>query len=547
MPNSRPPGNPQYYPALRTCEPQPLQPLRAASPYTPRVEPPDPIDPRPAQARATVRGVLRIQMLANGLGVLSVWAYFQFLLPGNEEGQLRSATINLVAFGIYVGLMVLLALPVNALLLRRAVSWVRLGTPPTERQRKFLFSLPTFETLSALVSWFGAAVMFGIINSDVARIGFGLALAGVIVCTMLYLLLEGHFRPIYALALVDAELPEDRRDVLPRLMLAWLMGSAVPLLAIGLNPLIAPIPLDGDRLAWIAVVGALAGGIVMTIAANSVARPLNRVRSALRQIEQGDLDVHVPIDDLGELGRLAEGVNDLVAGIREREALREAFGRQVGQTDLAELAMSHDEPTATGERREVTVLFVDLRGYTRFSERHSPEDVVGMLNRFFAIVVAVVAREGGWVNKFEGDAALCLFGAPQDEPDHAARALRAATAIPKELDRSDALLRAGIGVASGQVIAGFIGTPERFEYTVIGDVVNVASRLCDLAKDEQAGVLATAATIAAAGRPEEWSSAGKIGVRGRREKAEIYRLDPGAASWWTRMTPRSARASRSAP
>ncbi len=511
------------------------------------MEPPDPIDPRPAQARATIRGVLRIQMLANGLGMVAVWAYFQFLLPGNEEGRLESATINLVAFGIYVGLMVLLALPVNALLLRRAVSWVRLGNPPTERQRKFLFSLPTFETLSALVSWFGAAAMFGIINSDVARIGFGLALAGVIVCTLLYLLLEGHFRPIYALALVDAELPEDRRDVLPRLMLAWLMGSAVPLVAIGLNPLIAPVPLDGDRLAWIAIVGALAGGIVMTIAANSVARPLNRVRSALRRIEQGDLDVHVPIDDLGELGRLAEGVNDLVAGIREREALREAFGRQVGQTDLAELAMSHDDATATGERREVTVLFVDLRGYTRFSERHSPEHVVGMLNRFFAIVVAVVAREGGWVNKFEGDAALCLFGAPQDEPDHAARALRAATSIPKELDRSDAQLRAGIGVASGQVIAGFIGTPERFEYTVIGDVVNVASRLCDLAKDEQAGVLATAATFDAAGRPDEWSSAGRIGVRGRREKAEIYRLDPGTGSWWAKMTPRSTRASRNAP
>ncbi|HPU40155.1 MAG TPA: hypothetical protein PLS63_11330, partial [Microthrixaceae bacterium] len=97
------------------------------------MEPPDPIDPRPAQARATIRGVLRIQMLANGLGVVAVWAYFQFLLPGNEEGRLESATINLVAFGIYVGLMVLLALPVNALLLRRAVSWVRLGNPPTER------------------------------------------------------------------------------------------------------------------------------------------------------------------------------------------------------------------------------------------------------------------------------------------------------------------------------------------------------------------------------------------------------------------------------
>ncbi len=503
--------------------------------------------PGPVQARATIRGVVLLQLLANGLGLVAVVAYFQFLFPGSVEGELESRTINLIAFGIYIGVMVLVAFPVNALLLRHAVSWVRLGNPPTERQRRFLFSLPTFETLSALVSWFGAAVLFGAINQDVQRISFGLALAGVITCTLLYLLLEGHFRPLYALALADAELPADRRDVLPRLMLAWLMGSAVPLIAIGLNPLIAPVPLDGDRLAWIAVVGALAGGLVMAIASISVSRPLNRVRDALRRIEQGDLDVHVPVDDLGELGRLAEGVNDLVAGIREREALRDLFGRQVGQADLADLALSYDEPTRTGDRREVTVLFVDLRGYTRFSERHSPEDVVGMLNRFFSIVVAVVDREGGWINKFEGDAALCLFGAPQDEPDHAARALRAAASIPRELERSDGLLRAGIGVATGEVIAGFVGTPERFEYTVIGDVVNVASRLCDLAKDEGAGVLATRATVDAAGRPEEWQPAGRIAVRGRREKAEVYSLEPDRGPWWSRVTPRSTRASRSAP
>ena len=511
------------------------------------VDPSVQTDAGPARARATIRGVVWLQALANGLGVIAVWAYFAFLLPGSEGGRMESSTINLVAFGTYTAVMVLLALPVNALLLRRAVSWVRLGNPPTEHQRRLLFTLPTVETLSALVTWIGAAVLFGVINQDVARIGVGLALAGIIVCTLLYLLLEGHFRPLYALALIDADLPEDRRDVLPRLMLAWLMGSAVPLLAIGLNPLITPVPLDGNRLTWLAVIGALVGGVVMAVASVSVSRPLNRVREALRRIEQGDLDTHVPVDDLGELGRLAEGVNDLVAGIREREALREAFGRQVGQTDLAELAMSHDEPTATGQRRTVTVLFVDLRGYTLFAERHSPEDVVGMLNRFFAIVVAVVAREGGWVNKFEGDAALCLFGAPTDDPDHAAKALRAAGAIPRELARADTVLRAGIGVATGEVIAGFIGTPERFEYTVIGDVVNVASRLCDMAKDESSGVLATRAAVDAAGSPEEWRPGGRLAVRGRREKADVYTLEADRGPWWSRVTPRSVRASRSAP
>ena len=503
--------------------------------------------PKPAQARATVRGVLLLQVLANGLGLGAIVAYFSFLVPDAAAGDLESRTLNVVAFGIYLGVMLVVGVPINAAMLHRAVSWVRLGTPPTDKQRRMLFTLPTYETFTALVSWFGAAILFGIINRGLQRVSFALALAGIITCTLLYLLLEGHFRPLYALALADAELPKDRRDVLPRLMLAWLMGSAVPLIAIGLNPLIAPVPLDPGRLAWIAVFGAFIGGVVMVVAAVSVSRPLNRVRDALRRIEHGDLDVHVPVDDLGELGRLAEGVNDLVAGIREREALRDLFDRQVGQADLAEMAMGRDEPTAAGERREVTVLFVDLRDYTRFSERHPPEDVVAMLNRFFTIVVGVVADEGGWVNKFEGDAAMCLFGAPQDQPDHAGRALAAAAAIPRELQQAEGSLRARIGVATGEVIAGFIGTPERFEYTVIGDVVNLASRLCDMAKDQPSEVLASRVTFDAAGGPPPWHPAGRLTVRGRREKADVYSLPGHRPPWWSRLSPLAPRAEHSAP
>lgn len=497
--------------------------------------------------------MLLLQVLANGLGAGVVVLYFRSLYPADAADDLGSIDLNVWVFGLYLAAMVLLGLPVNALLLRRAVAWIRLGRRPTERQRRLVFSLPGLETLTALVSWLGAAVLFGAINRDVQRVSLGIALAGVVTCTLLYLLLEGHFRPVFALALAEADVPADRRDVWPRLMLSWLLGSAVPLIAIGLSPLISPAPLEGDRLAWLALVGAVAGGVVMSVAAVSVSRPLNRVREALRRIEQGDLDVVVPVDDLGELGRLAEGVNDLVAGIREREALRDAFGRQVGQPGLVELAMSGEEPTATGDRREVTVLFVDLRGYTTFAEQHRPEEVVAMLNQFFRVVVAVVNREGGWVNKFEGDAALCLFGAPQHVPDHTVRALAAALAIPRELSHQDLSLEAGVGVASGEVIAGFIGTPERFEYTVIGDVVNLASRLCDEAKARGVGVLASARTVeearALVGTDDEWEPAGRIELRGRREPAAVYRPAgsvPGRRARWYR-TRWARKAERSTP
>lgn len=476
------------------------------------------------QARATVRGMVWLQVTANGLGMVVVALYFRFLAPAGED-QFLNEDLSLWVLAGYVATMFLVALPLNAWLLARAVGWVREQRSPTARERKLLFTLPTLETLSALTSWLVAAVIFGVINSEVLHAAAGIAMAGMVTCTLLYLLLEGHFRPLFALALADAALPETRRDVGPRLMLAWLLGSGIPLAAITLGNLFNPQPLDPDRLAWIGSMSVLAGGVVMLIAARSVTRPIERIHRGLQQVEAGELDVELPVDDLGELGRLTQGVNHLAAGIREREELRDLFSRQVGQAGLADMAGLGTVGESHGELREVTVLFVDLRGYTAFAERHPPTEVVEMLNRFFGVVVAVVNREGGWINKFEGDAALCIFGAPQDQPDHADRALRAAHALPRRLLSDGGPLFAGIGVASGEAVAGFVGTPERYEYTVIGDVVNLASRLCESAKKHPTGVLASATTLHAARSHDGWKPAGRIEVRGRRERAVVFTLD----------------------
>lgn len=516
-----------------------------------------------AQARSTIRGVLALVLLAYTLGGSAVWLYLRFLFPINPESDPDLEALNFVVFGIYLGVVFLVSVPINALLLRRAVVWVRQGVSPTERQRKLLFNLPTVETGLAFVFWCGAAIIFSVINTSISRTGIAIALAGVVTCTLLYLLLEAHLRPVYALALQDATLPRDRRDVLPRLFLPWLLGSAVPLIALGLSPVITQAPPDDGRIAWVAGVSVVAGGLVMTAAARSVSRPLDRVQHALRQIDQGNYDVNIPLDDLGELGRLAEGVNQLVAGIKEREQLRNVFAQQVGQQGLVDLALANSEPTRTGERREVTVLFVDLRGYTSFAEHRPPEDVVAMLNVFFRVVVTVVSRYGGWVNKFEGDAALCLFGAPQDQPDHTERALKVAMALPRELENVDVELAAGIGVATGEVIAGFVGSHERFEYTVIGDVVNLASRLCDAAKTSPSGVLVADSTITAARKLESaqesgpavgsdwpgletWIEVGPTVIRGRDRPVTLYTLSqPRRGKWYA--TPWTSRTERKAP
>ncbi len=468
---------------------------------------------------------MAIQVLSNGLGVLIVSLYFIFLLPDSAIRELGPKRWNFLVFTTWIAFMLILAVPVNTIFLRKAVAWVSERREPTDVERKVLFSLPAAETVSALVSWLVAAVLFGLLNEEVAHTSLGIAMAGVVTCAMLYLLLEGYFRPLFALALRNAPVPKDRSDVFPRLMLAWLLGSAVPLLAIGLTASVHPEDIAADRLGWVTIISAMAGGIVMTLAARSVLRPIQRIRDGLHQVEIGDFDVNLPVDDLGELGRLTEGVNHVAAGLREREKLRDTFEKQVGEAGLADLVLEGVEPTRVGELREVTVLFVDLTGYTGYAERMPPEEVVNMLNRFFGVVVAVVNREGGWINKFEGDAALCVFGAPRQQRDHALRGLRAASVIPMELDRIGDTLEARIGLSTGEVLAGFIGSQERHEYTVIGDVVNVAARLCDVARTQSSGVLADASTVDAVGAADGWKKAGRIEIKGRSGRTTAYTLD----------------------
>jgi adenylate cyclase len=165
------------------------------------------------------------------------------------------------------------------------------------------------------------------------------------------------------------------------------------------------------------------------------------------------------------------------------------------------------------------VLFVDLIGSTALAQQQPPAEVVATLNALFGAVVRVVGAEGGWVNKFEGDGCLCVFGAPAPQPDHAARALRAARVLHCELvdlaGRHPGL-DAGIGVSSGPVVAGNVGTEERYEYTVIGDPVNEAARLVEEAKLQPMRVLASQASVERAGdEGRSWSKVGELTLRGR--------------------------------
>jgi adenylate cyclase len=199
--------------------------------------------------------------------------------------------------------------------------------------------------------------------------------------------------------------------------------------------------------------------------------------------------------------------------------MRELFTRHVGQ-EVAEAALA-SEPQLGGAVCDVSVLFVDLVGSTRLAATQPPERVVARLNRFFAVVVEVVEAQGGWINKFEGDAALCVFGAPEPLEGHAGHALSAARELHRRL--AAAGIDAGVGVSSGPAVAGWIGTERRFEYTVIGDAVNEAARLCDAAKRDPRKLLASGAIVARADPDEtpRWALGELLHLRGRTEPTRV--------------------------
>jgi adenylate cyclase len=257
------------------------------------------------------------------------------------------------------------------------------------------------------------------------------------------------------------------------------------------------------------------------INARAVGRPLRALRVAVERVSYGDYGARVTVDDAGEIGLLQEGVNTMAAGLAERERLRDLFGRHVG-AEVAQRALS-DGVSLGGEVRTVAALFVDIAGSTSLVRRTGPEEMVGLLNRFFAVVVDAIEAEGGLVNKFEGDAALCVFGAPAELADPSGAALRAARRICDAV-RAAGEVDVGVGVSCGPVWAGQVGAASRLEYTVIGDPVNEAARLTELAKDHPCRAVASEQTVHAAQLAERahWVPDGEVRLRGRDEVTRTW-------------------------
>jgi adenylate cyclase len=485
----------------------------------------------------------KIGWTAAGAGTLVVFLAIGFLIPlfGSLHQLGRLFVINGPLVAVY---FVLSAVTITRRFGRRvseALAWVREDRPPDEREHSLTLGLAAYAVKLDALAWIVAGVVFGVINSILFSPGTGALILGTIwlggdtTCALDYLLFERALRPVTACALA---VRPGRACLTPgvraRLGMAWSLGTGVPLLGllvVGIAGVAKPHVHAGDLAAavlFLAGVAWVAGFLMLQLATKAISDPLLALRRGLDRVERGELDAHVEVDDGSEVGLLQAGFNHMAEGLRERERIRDLFGRQVGE-DVARLALSQGVQLG-GEEREIAAVFIDMAGFTPLALAVSPAEVVRLLNRFFRVVIEVVEAEHGMVNKFEGDAALCVFGAPVSRENPTVDALRAARALAERLSAELPEIDFGIGISAGLAVAGHVGAEHRFEYTVIGDPVNEAARLAELAKQRAGRVLASDAALdrAPAQESQGWHMTEAATLRGRNAPTGLGQPTPRA-------------------
>ena len=411
--------------------------------------------------------------------------------------------------------------------------WFVRGQRPDPDQRRTATRLLGRQSAILAAVWAASGITYLLFNLDgLAALAIPTLLAvvfgGTAAAFLSLLLTQRSLRPMLLAATQGSEGAVIAPRVLTRLVGMWLLSSGLPCLAIvGLvltrsNGWI--IQKNGSvemPILVVTLVAILIGLPAMILTSRSISDPIREVVDAMAQVERGRIDTVVGVYEKSEIGLLQSGFNRMVTGIGERDRLRDLFGRYVG-TDVALRAIK-EGTSLSGDVRDAAILFIDLVGSTTLAASQPPQEVARVLNDFFRIVVDAVDDHHGLINKFQGDAALAIFGAPLASEGAASDALVTARTLRDQLKRLP-MVDFGIGVSAGPVFAGNIGAENRYEYTVVGDAVNEAARLADFAKTLDQRVVCSAAAIDRADLAEcrHWVSDGETTLRGRAETTTVF-------------------------
>lgn len=474
---------------------------------------------------------------------MTVFYYGSLAMPQHQQ---RTVFVWMAG---WVGVMILLnnlAVAVVVQGFRKLQALLDAGTPPANLPAAAVLAAMRPYRLPVVISGLGWFVPTLVLPAfleakgleptaaeiDVIRVG-GLCLcacASVMNFYQWYMLVMGRVAPVV--------LPHGGLDHLKpfKYWRVWMHLGMLVLLTTVLGPiaLVSLASSGGQQVAWVAATMVLLTGVVQVAAIiRSITIPLGHLAGRMSMVRTGNLDVTAQVFNLDTLGLVASDFNSMVEGLRQRAFLRDTFGRYVAH-EVAEHILA-GRVALGGETRFATVLFSDIRGFTRMSENMSPEEVVAFLNRYLELMVDCVVRHRGLLDKFIGDAVMAVFGVPVS---HGTPAEDARAAVACAMEMEEALQRfnqerleagqpaidIGIGVHSGEVVAGNIGHPQRMQYTVIGDTVNLASRLEGMTKELGRRILLSQTTAELIGEGFDVEQLQTLSVRGRAQTVQVYGL-----------------------
>ena len=493
---------------------------------------------------------------ANLIGALVSFTYFTFvdhLTPPRTDGLAGAIRFFIVGFVLLVA--------IASVWTNR---WTRILNPvdgrwPTSMEaRRRALLLPYAIAGIIFCAWALAGLLFGVIRplmlgiftvERAARFIFGNTfVAGTATTALTFFLAEHLWRKELPKFFPEGDLSAVpgafRLRVRTRLLVIFLLVGVLPLSVLGVMSYRRAESLPGMdpagaaqvmgsllvAIVFIAIVGSLAAvGLALFVAA-SVATPLREVQGAMREVELGNLDARCPVVTNDEIGAAAEGFNRMVGGLKEREFLKETFGKYVSREVRDEILAGR--VSLEGQAREVTILFADLRDFTPWVEASSPREVVRDFNEYFSEMDRAIREHRGLVLQFIGDEIEAAFGAPVAYPAHAEMAVRAALDMRRRLaawnaerERAGkAPLRHGIGIHTGSVLAGNIGSSERQSYALVGDPVNLASRIQSLNKEFGSDILVSGDTRRRLDGRFELVPLPAVRVKGKSVEVEVYRL-----------------------
>src|SRR5215471_6668039 len=495
---------------------------------------------------------LRITTTAgNLLGAILTFFYFRVVDPevtaASGAVSARDVALSVAAYVALVAIAYPLGKRWLSPLLTPPRDEAAAADPPVRRRA---LQVPSVFACLTLAGWILAGIIWGVIWPSVTagrfeprlslRLFFGITvLAGSVATVFAFLAAEHYWRramPVFFPRGDVSRVPGARRlPVRFRLLGISLLISVIPLAILGTlayNRAQALLHADSTRAALLAaglaplILFIVAAGILAAIAlalfaANSVAAPLKQVEEAMAAVGRGELDTRCPA--------VAEGFNRMLEGLQERERIRETFGRYVTREIRDEILAGR--ASFEGRLEEVTILFADLRDFTPWVERTGPREVVHDLNEYFTEMEAAIRAQRGLVLQYIGDEIEAVFGAPLSAPDHPDRALAAALEMRARLAalnmrRAEAgkpPLRNGIGIHSGTVLAGSIGSAERTTYALVGDAVNLASRIQGLNKEFGTEILVSEATRSRLGADATLEQLPAVRVKGKSVEVSVYR------------------------